>query len=478
MPVLLTVLALIVVFLAVLLARAAAFKPHEAALPAREEIHVNSDKAVHDLAAMVRCRTVSDKDRSREDQAEFDKFAALLPTLFPNVYRTCTLETPNDRSMLFHWKGKSPDSPTILMAHYDVVSVVEEDWSKPAFEGLLEDGVLWGRGTLDTKGTLNGILQAAEQLMGEGFVPAHDVYFAFAGNEEISGNGAPAIVKLFQERGVTPGLVVDEGGAVVQDVFPGVKRPCALIGIGEKGPMNLEFSVKSAGGHASSPPPHTPVGKLSDACVKVENHPFSFQLTKPAAEMFDTLGRHSTFLYRLIFANLWCFRPMLDSICKKGGGELNALVRTTVAFTQMEGSKGMNVLPPQARMVANLRLIGDDTVDSAVSYLKQVIGDEDIQLRVIEGENPSRTSVTGGEAWKRVTDAVSGTWPEALVSPYLMIACSDSRHYGILSDKVYRFSAMALSSAERATIHGNDERVPVTTIAQTAEFYLRLLRKS
>ena len=304
------------------------------------------------------------------------------------------------------------------------------------------------------------------------------MYFAFGGNEEISGNGAPAIVRLFQERGVVPGLVVDEGGAVVEGVFPGVTQPCALIGIGEKGPMNLEFSVKSAGGHASSPPAHTPVGKLSAACVRVESHPFPFQLTKPAAEMFDTLGRRSSFLYRLIFANLWCFKPVLNSICKKGGGELNALVRTTVAFTQMEGSKGMNVLPPQARMVANLRLIGSDTVESAAAYLKGVIGDEDVQLRVIEGENPSRISVTDGEAWQRLTAAVSGTWPQALVSPYLMIACSDSRHYGVLSDKVYRFSAMALTAAERATIHGNDERVPAATVAKTVEFYVRLLKQS
>jgi len=478
MPVLLAILAILVVFLAVLFIRAAAFKPREVPAAAQEPVAVDADKAVRDLAAMVRCRTVSDKDRSKEDEGEFRKFYDLLPTLFPNVYKTCTLETPTDRSLLFCWKGKASENPTVLMSHFDVVSVVEEDWSKPAFEGIVEDGVLWGRGTLDTKGTLNGVLQAAEQLIGQGFVPERDVYFAFAGNEEICGDGAPTIVKLFQERGVTPGLVVDEGGAVVTGVFPGVEAPCALIGIAEKGPMNLEFSVKSAGGHASSPPPHTPVGKLSAACVKVENHPFAFQLTKPAAEMFDILGRRSTFLYRLIFANLWCFKPLLNSICKKGGGELNALVRTTVAFTQMEGSKGMNVLPPQARMVANLRLIGDDTVDSAVEYLKGVIGDDDIQLRVIEGENPSRISVTDGEAWQRVTGAVSGTWPDALVSPYLMIACSDSRHYGAISDKVYRFSAMALSAAERATIHGNDERVPVTTVAKTVEFYLRLLKRS
>ena len=194
-----------------------------------------------------------------------------------------------------------------MMAHFDVVPVEEENWKKPPFEGIIEDGVLWGRGTLDTKVTFNGVLSAADHLIAEGFRPEQDVYFAFSGQEEINGPGATNIVRWFQEHNVNIQLVVDEGGAVVEDVFPGVKQPCALIGIAEKGMMNLEYSVSSAGGHASAPKPHTPVGVLADACCKVENHPFTMHITAPAAKMFDTLGRHSTFLYRMIFANLWLF---------------------------------------------------------------------------------------------------------------------------------------------------------------------------
>ena len=467
--------AAVLVLLAVPFVRAARFRPEKEEDYPDFPVSCDKEKAVADLAEMVRCRTVSDTDESREDEAEFEKFEKLLPRLFPNVYKACEFTKLGKRSLLFRWKGKDSSVSRVLMAHYDVVSVEQSLWQKPAFEGIIEDGVLWGRGTLDTKGTLNGVMQAAESLIGQGFVPRNDVYFAFSGNEETNGYGAPTIVKYFKEKGIRPALVCDEGGAVVENVFPGVAAPCALIGIAEKGICNVRFSVEGKGGHASAPPPHTAVGVLSRACAAVEDHPFPGKVAKPAAEMFDTLGRRSTFLYRLIFANLGIFRGVLDSICKKSGGELNALMRTTVAFTQMSGSKGMNVIPPRAEMVANLRIMSGETVEESVAYLKKVIGNDDVRIEVIYGTDPSNVSETQGEAWEMMKRAVSQTWRGALVSPYLMLACSDSRHYGEISDHVYRFSAMALSKEERASIHGNDERIPLEKAVQTVEFYLRLL---
>lgn len=470
-------IAVIVVLIAVGIPviRAIQFRPKKEESYPDFSVQCNEEKAVSDLAEMVRCRTVSDIDESKEDEKEFEKFEKLLPVLFPNVYRVCEFQKLGKRSLLFRWKGKDPSVSRVLMAHYDVVSVEQSLWQKPAFEGIVEDGVLWGRGTLDTKGTLNGIMQAAEQMIKQGFVPQNDVYLAFSGNEETNGYGAPTIVKYFKEKGIRPALVCDEGGAVVDKVFPGVSASCALIGIAEKGLCNIRFSVEGKGGHASAPPPHTAVGKLSKACTAVENHPFPARLSKPAKELFDTLGRHSTFVYRLIFANLGLFRGALDAICKKSGGELNALMRTTVAFTQMNGSKGMNVLPPYADMVANLRIMCGESVEDCVKYLKKIVADDEIGIEVVYGMNPSNVSETEGEAWNLMKKAVSQTWKEALVAPYLMLACSDSRHYSEISDHVYRFSAMALSKEERASIHGNDERIPLEKIVRTVEFYLRLI---
>jgi carboxypeptidase PM20D1 len=204
---------IVIIFLAIILIRALMFKPRAAENKSSYPVFVNGEKAVHDLAEMIKCKTVSNRDASLDDQAEFDKFEALLPELFPAVYSKCSFEKVGTRGLLLRWKGKSPDAPSVFMSHYDVVSVEEKDWEKPAFDGVVDNGVLWGRGTIDTKGTLNGILQAAESLINEGFVPKNDIYFAFGGNEEVNGDGSYGIVQLFKERGITPGLVIDEGGA-------------------------------------------------------------------------------------------------------------------------------------------------------------------------------------------------------------------------------------------------------------------------
>ena len=259
------ILGLLIALIAVILVRAVLFRPKAEKEETFEDVDFDREAAIAALSALVRCRTVSNENRELEDDAEFEKLIALLPSLYPRVLQSCSMLRMEDRGLLFTWKGREEGRPAVLMAHYDVVPVEEENWDVPAFEALIRDGAMWGRGTLDTKVTFNGILSAAENLLAQGFTPLHDIYFAFSGGEEINGLGAVHIVEYFQEHGVKPELVLDEGGAVVQDVFPGVKEPCGLIGIAEKGMMNLEFSVNSGGGHASAPAPHTPVGRLAAA---------------------------------------------------------------------------------------------------------------------------------------------------------------------------------------------------------------------
>ena len=469
--------AILVVFLAVILIRTARFTPPAQSDVTAAPVSLNEAKIVDDMSAMIRCKTVSNRNEALVDWDEFTKIQNLLQERFPLIHEKATLHKLGKTGLLYHLKGASDAAPSVCMSHYDVVPVDESGWDKPAFDGLVVDGFLWGRGTLDTKGTLCGVMEALEQLLSTGYTPKNDLYLSFSGQEEIDGDSCRAIVSYLEAQGVRPALVVDEGGAVVDNVFPGVSGQCALIGTAEKGNVSLDLSLLSQGGHASTPPPHTILGQLSQAAVDIENHPFPRHLSRPVAEMFDTLGRHSTFLYRMIFANLWCFAPVLDMICQKSGGELNAMMCTTVAVTRMEGSKAYNVLPPKASMGINVRLMEGDTTDSAITYLKKVIGNDKIDIRVVDGGNPSAVSETSGEAWDTLCCAIRQTWPEALVSPYLMMAGSDSRNYCRISNHVYRFSAMHLSKEERATIHGHNERVPITTLLRTVEFYLRLLEK-
>ncbi len=469
--------AVVIIFLAVILIRAAMFKPKTGPKVDESTVEFDGDKVINNLCELVRCKTVSYKDSALEDDSEFKKLISLLPSLYPNVFGACEFSELPDRALLFRWKGKQNGKAAVMMAHYDVVPVKEDLWSVNPFEAVIKDGRIWGRGTLDTKVTFNGVLSAADHLIKGGFVPENDIYFAFSGGEEINGKGAVNIVDYFEKNNIELSLLVDEGGAVVENVFPGVTKPCGLIGIAEKGMMDVKYTVKSGGGHASAPKPNTPIDRLSKACINMIKNPFKAHLTPPVAKMFDTLGRHSNFLFKVIFSNIKIFMPVLDMICKSSGGELNALMRTTVAFTQMKGSAASNVIPPEAHLVSNMRLNPEDNMESALEYIKKTVGDDKIEVEILHGMNPSRISETDCDGWDKVASAVASTWKGCIVSPYLMVQCSDSRHYGRISDKVYRFSAMDLTSEERATIHGNDESIRIETAKSATEFYIRLMSK-
>ena len=470
-------LGIFLAFLLILVARALCFRPKAQSNTDAEEVVFDTDGAVSSLQELIRCKTISYNDPALEDEAEFQKLEALLPKLYPEVFKACTLQKLPDRALLFRWPGKKSDAPAVLMAHYDVVPADESKWEQPPFAGVVADGALWGRGTLDTKVTFNGILYGANTLISQGFVPENDVYFAFSGGEEVAGKGAVHIVDYFIENKIQPALVLDEGGAVVENVFPGLKKPCGLIGIAEKGMMNVRYSVQSSGGHAAAPLPRSPITTLAKVCTQVVKHPFKMQLTKPVAEMFDTLARESSFVYKLIFANLWCFKPVLDKLCRSSGGDLNALVRTTTAFTQAQGSSARNVIPTEASLVSNMRLNPADSVASAVEYLRKTVKDPDVKIDVIESFEPSPISETGCESWDKIASSVAQTWQGCVVAPYLMVQCSDARHYGRLSRHVYRFSAMDLTAEERKTIHGNNERIRLDCLQRSVEFFIRLLKK-
>ncbi len=476
MPVLYTILGLFAVLIAVVIIRTLCFKPKAMPPVKNEKIELDEAKIIADMSDMIKCKTVSYADESLVDRAEFTRFEALLAERFPLIHKKCTLEKVGKTGLLYCLKGKSSEKPSVCMAHYDVVPIEEEGWDTPAFDGIVKDGYIIGRGTLDTKGTLCGIMEALEKMLADGFTPANDLYLSFSGEEETSGDTCPDIVSHLEKMGVKPAIVLDEGGAVVNKVFPGVKKECALIGTGEKGFANVRFSMETEGGHASTPPMHTICGKLAKAITRIENKPFKYQLTKPAAEMFDAMGRNASFPIRMLFANLWLFGPLLNLYGKIAGGEIYALLHTTAAVTCMEGSKAYNVLPPKASFAMNMRLLGKDNLDSVMARLRKTAKNDKIKIELMGGMNPSIYSDTSCEEWGKLTSAIHETWEDAIVSPYLMMACSDSRHYCRITDRVYRFSAMRLSKEERAMIHGNNERIPIETLIKTVEFYVRFIK--
>ncbi|WP_367924295.1 M20/M25/M40 family metallo-hydrolase [uncultured Ruthenibacterium sp.] len=470
----LILLAVLLIWVAILVVRAAACKPVEPDYGPDPGADINLDKAAEHLAQLVKIPTVSNYDESKVDFSQFQKFREKLKQLYPKVHKLCNPVLCGNTGLLFHWKGASDLEPTVLMAHYDVVPVTEEAWEHPPFCGQVFDGELWGRGTLDTKITLMGILEAAEHLIEQGFVPQNDIWFAFAGDEEVSGHGATDIIAYLKEKGVKPAMVVDEGGAVVEGVFPGVTRPIAVVGIGEKGMMNVELRAVSEGGHASHPTRPSAVGAMSRAVARLEAHPMKAVLTKPVYGLFQTMAPHAPFALRVVLNNLWCFGGLLCLLAEKLGGEVNAMMRTTFAFTMAQGSKQINVMPNQAVAGVNVRLVNVDTPESVKTYMEKVIGDPHVSVCVTHAQSATPYASTDNAHWHKLSAAIAHTWKGCLVSPYLMIACSDSRHYTGFCDDVYKFSAMQLSTAQRGLIHNDNERIPVQEIARTVAFFVRL----
>ncbi|MCI1244627.1 MAG: M20/M25/M40 family metallo-hydrolase [Bacilli bacterium] len=465
----------------VCLIRALFFKPKKRRNEPIEKVQLDEEKAVEDLQALIRCKTVSHRDIREDNEEEFEKLEKTLQSNYPNVFKAAEFRKLGKREIMLRLLGKNGDRnrASVLMAHYDVVDVEKKNWKEEAFAGIRKDGELWGRGTIDTKGTLNGILCAADQLLSQGWTPENDMCLCFSGNEEVAGNGAESAVRFFVDNNIEPIVVLDEGGGIVNGLFPGVGGDTAVIGTTEKGGLSLEFHIDGEGGHASAPAPHTPVGELARLAVEIEKKPFPFRLTKAAREMFDVLGRHSSFKYRIVFANLWLFWPLLNSFAKKEGGQMNAVVRTTCALTMMQGSPVSNVVPSRAMIGMNLRLLPGETIKQVKAKYERMLRKLRINASMVSlyGWEASNISSTETESYRKVSKAIEDTWErQTIVAPFVMTACADARFWSRISDKVYRFSAMRLRSDQLRMIHGDNERLTEGQIAETVEFYYRLER--
>lgn len=462
----------LILFALILCLHAWRFTPPEYTQPEISDIPIDQDAAIAHLQAMVRCKTISAE--GLREESEFEKFRALLPQCYPYIFSHCTVERVDTTGLLIRWQGKSAEQPAVFLSHYDVVPADENAWKKPPFKAVLEDGVLWGRGTLDMKNQLCGVMEAMEHLISISFQPEHDIYMALSGEEEVMGPTAASIRDLFVSRHITPAFVLDEGGDIMDGFFPGADVNCAMVGIGEKGAANLEFIAKSAGGHASVPTKDNPLPRLCRAMAKLEQHPFP-QRSGPALErLVDTMGRYCSFSTRLLLANRNILWPLYFRWLRRTGGMIGASSQTTFALTQASGSSAVNVLPNEARMFANLRLLWGDTTESVIARLQDIINDPDVEI-VAHASTEPRPDSALTQGWEALQNAIHATWPEAVVTPYLMVACTDSRHWRDICPNVYRFSAKCVTGEEKATVHGNNERIRVENTANAAKFFVRLM---
>lgn len=447
-------------------------------------VSINEQTVANRLSGAIEFETISADDPMEFEPGPYVGFIEYIREEFPLTHAVLNQSLVNNYSLLYRWEGNDPDlDPVLLLGHYDVVPVApgsESRWMYLPFGGRVDDGFIWGRGTLDNKSGVLSILEAAEKLLNEGFTPERTIYFAFGHDEEVGGaRGAAMIAEELQNRGVQFEYILDEGGMITRGIIPGVDEPVALIGTAEKGYVNLELTVQGQGGHSSMPPQWTAAGRLSRAITALEQNKFPPDMTY-AKQLLNNVGPFMPFSEKMAIANLWLFTPVVQSIYSREP-QLNAAIRTTTAPTMLSGSIRDNVLPRQAIGVVNFRILPGETIVGVTERVRTVIDDPNVQVQPLEGgSNPSPVSDPISESFQLVEQTIRQTRLETdmIVTPYLVLGATDSRHYRNLSDNVFRYLNYTLTPDDLDRMHGDNERVAIEEYARMIAFYYQLIQNS
>ncbi len=431
-----------------------------------------TDEYVKKLSEMVQYETIS--KRGEVNTEKFLGFHKVLEKLFPTVHEKLE-KTEIDGNLLFKWKGKSSEKPILIMSHQDVVEATGE-WKYPPFSGEVAEGKVWGRGTSDTKCTVMAFLQAAEELLKEGYTPECDVYIASSCTEEIGGDGAPKIVDYLHKQGVKLFLVCDEGGGIIQDPIAGVKGNFAMVGVFEKGYGDVKFIARSTGGHASAPPKNTPIARLSKFVAAVDKkNPFNVEFMPEVEAMFSKLAPYAGFGLRLIFGNLWLFKPLMKKLLPMISAQAGAMLSTTIAFTMSEGSNGYNVIPQEASICANMRFIPHQGTDESLEVITNLAKKYNIETEVVYRGYPSPSVDINGEAFKMVESAINECFPGVGCSPYVVTGATDARFYSKICDSCVRFAPVVYGPEQMKGMHGLNENIECNTLAGAVDFYKKII---
>ncbi|MBQ8575562.1 MAG: M20/M25/M40 family metallo-hydrolase [Clostridia bacterium] len=467
----LAVIAVLVLLLLVAVIRTALMKTKKADYtpnpdPKRTEEYVGK------LSEMVQYETIS--KRGEVNTEKFLGFHKVLEKLFPTVHEKLE-KTEIDGNLLFKWKGKSSEKPILIMSHQDVVEATGE-WKYPPFSGEVAEGKVWGRGTSDTKCTVMAFFQAVEELLKADYTPDCDVYIASSCTEEIGGDGAPKIVDYLDKQGVRLFLVCDEGGGIIQDPMAGIKGNFAMVGVFEKGYGDVKFIARSTGGHASAPPKNTPIARLSKFVAAVEKkNPFNVEFMPEVEAMFTQLAPYAGFGLRLIFGNLWLFKPLMKKLLPMISAQAGAMLSTTIAFTMAEGSNGYNVIPQEASICANMRYIPHQGTDESLEVITNLAKKFNVETEVVYKGYPSPSVDINGEAFKMVESAINECFPGVGCSPYVVTGATDARFYSKICDSCVRFAPVIYGPEQMKGMHGLNENIECNTLEGAVDFYKKII---
>lgn len=454
------------------------YKPAPVASSEPYDLGADIAKAGEDLSRAVAFKTVS----TDLDHGDFPAFLTFLEQSYPKVHDVMDRVILEPNTPLYKWAGSDQSlQPVLVAAHYDVVPIPPgslDQWDYAPFSGQIADGFVWGRGTLDDKGALIAILTVAEHLIASDFTPKRDIYFSFGADEEIGGTGAKAVADYLIENDIRLAWALDEGSFVLDGIIPGLDVPVASVNLSEKGYVTVTLVAKSPGGHSSMPPKMTSVGRIARAVDRLQGAPVPGGLTGVSAEFFDGLGRYFPIEKRVVFANQWLFKPVLENILS-GAASTNAMLRTTTAPTMLSGSSKENVLAAEATATINFRLHPRDTIDAIVAHIEQVVDDPEVEIRLNRDFASPASPVSGSDTqgYADIKASIRAAFGPVAVVPGLTIAATDARHYALASDAAYRINPFKITNDDLRRFHGINERLSIENLEHGINFFGALLTK-
>lgn len=432
-------------------------------------------KYAESLSALIQTQTVSSNNQT--DKSCFYRFHELLKQTFPKVFSTCELEDFNG-SLLLCIRGSGEGLPILLMNHHDVVEA-QGEWRYPAFSGTIAEGKVWGRGALDTKGGLFCMLQAMEELLEADFTPKRDVYFVSSCTEECQGEGASLVAKTLKERGIKFYFVIDEGGMIINQPIAGAKGRFAMVGTGEKGCADIKFIARSNGGHAAMPGKNTPLVRIGKFMAEVERKKlFKAKLSPTVCRMFSVLSSSMQGPLKHVFKHARLYSGALSRIVPKVSNTAGAMIKTTVAFTMAGGSQGINVLPQEAFVIANMRYSHHQGRDNSIKAITDIANKYNLETVVLDPGNESSVCSWNTEGFEFVESCINKVFPDVKVSPYILNCASDCRFMDELSESCLRFTPFAVDNEQLRSIHGRNENVSTSCLPLAVEFYKSLITEA
>ncbi|MBP2024259.1 carboxypeptidase PM20D1 [Clostridium punense] len=441
-----------------------------------KEIPINTERAVEygrSLSELIKIETISSKDDKSRDK--FFTFHKELENQFPLIHEKCEKMVFNG-SLLYKWPGNNKAEPIMLMSHHDVVEAPGK-WTFPPFGGKIANGVLWGRGTVDTKSNLFCFLTAVEELLKNAFVPNGDIYLASTCTEEWSGEGGELIANYFKENNIKLEMILDEGGMIVDEPIKGVPGKFAMIGVMEKGMGNLKFIAKGLGGHASAPPKNSPIARLAAFINHVEkSDPFKAKFNSTVSEMYRRLLPNMKFPMKYIFSNLWIFEPILKKLMPSISSVGTAMLKTTCAFTTQKGSIGLNVLPQEAYVTANMRFIPHQGTEESIEIISNLAKKYNIETEIINKSYPCPVVNYNSKPFKLVEDTVKKIYPNVSCSPYVMSGATDCKFFSEVCENSIRFAPLEISPSQIDSVHGLDENINISTLVTGVDFFKSIIK--